>query len=64
MNQQQNHKNEEQNKNQQKSNLTDTSKGNKKDTSNSLNRDAVGNKGANNYTPMNQTDNEQGTEKA
>ncbi|MEJ8757934.1 hypothetical protein WG947_13045 [Pontibacter sp. H259] len=34
-----------------------------KDISNSLKNDAVGNRGANDYTPMNQTDNELGTEK-
>lgn len=55
-----------QNKNVQdssKSNLTNTNQRNEKDISNSLKRDAVGNRGANDYTPMNQTDNEQGTEK-
>ncbi|NDK56116.1 hypothetical protein [Pontibacter fetidus] len=36
---------------------------NEKDISNSLEKDAIGNRGANNYTPMNQTDNELGTEK-
>ena len=55
-------KNEKDNKNQ-KSELTDTGKSSKKDTSNSLERDAVGDKGANNYTPQNRTDNEQQDEK-
>jgi hypothetical protein len=63
MNEQQKNKNQDQHKNQPKSGLTDTSKGKKTDTSNSLNRDAVGDKGVNNYTPQNRTDNEQGTEK-
>lgn len=39
--------------------LTDASKGNKTNTSNSLSRDAQGDPGANNYTPQNRTDNEQ-----
>lgn len=55
-------KNDKENKNQ-KSELTDTSKGSKTDTSNSLERDAKGDKGANNYTPQNRTDNEQDSEK-
>lgn len=55
-------KNEKDNKNQ-KSDLTDKSKGSRSDTSNSLERDAVGDKGANNYTPQNRTDNEQKDEK-
>ena len=46
-----------------KNNLTNTNQNNEKDISNSLKRDAVGNRGANDYTPMNQTDNELGTEK-
>ncbi len=45
-----------------KSELTDKSKGSKSDTSNSLERDAVGDQGANNYTPQNRTDNEQDSE--
>ncbi|RAU83905.1 hypothetical protein [Pontibacter arcticus] len=50
------------NKNQQ-SELSDKSKGNKKDISNSLNRDAVGKTGSNNPTPQARTDNEQDNEK-
>ncbi|MFD2246236.1 hypothetical protein [Pontibacter ruber] len=50
-------------KNQKDSQLDKPNKGSKSDTSNSLDRDAVGDKGANNYTPQNRTDNEQGTEK-
>ena len=46
-----------------KNNLTNTNQNNEKDISNNLKRDAVGNRGANDYTPMNQTDNELGTEK-
>jgi hypothetical protein len=46
-----------------KNNLTNTNQNNEIDISNSLKRDAVGNRGANDYTPMNQTDNELGTEK-
>ena len=41
----------------------ETDQSGRKDISNSLENDAVGNRGANNYTPMNQTDNELGTEK-
>lgn len=55
-------KNEKENKNQ-KSELTDKNKNSKSDISNSLERDAVGDKGANNYTPQNRTDNEQNEEK-
>lgn len=43
--------------------FTETDQSGRKDISNNLNRDAVGNRGANDYTPMNQTDNELGTEK-
>ncbi|MBC5774126.1 hypothetical protein H8S95_08635 [Pontibacter sp. KCTC 32443] len=42
---------------------TETDQSGQKDISNSLKRDAAGNRGANDYTPMNQTDNELGTEK-
>ncbi|WP_162427743.1 hypothetical protein [Pontibacter pudoricolor] len=41
----------------------ETDQSGQKDISNSLKNDAVGNRGANDYTPMNQTDNELGTEK-
>ncbi len=46
-----------------KSELTNTAKASKSDTSNSLARDAQGDKGANNYTPQNRTDNEQKEQK-
>lgn len=49
--------------NNQQSELSDKSKGNKKDISNSLNRDAVGKTGSNNPTPQARTDNEQDNEK-
>jgi len=55
-------KNSKEDKNQ-KSALTDTSKKSKSDISNSLERDAVGDRGANNYTPQNRTDNEQKQQK-
>jgi len=55
-------KNEKENKHQ-KSELTDKNKSSKSDISNSLERDAKGDKGANNYTPQNRTDNEQGSSK-
>lgn len=54
--------NEEKDKNQQ-SNLTDTSKSDKKDITNSLERDAVGNFQSDRQTPQNRTDNEQDEEK-
>ncbi len=56
-------KNEKENKdlakNQKQSELDKTDKGNKKDTGNSLHRDAVGKTGSNNPTPQARTDNEQ-----
>lgn len=54
-------KNDKENKDQ-KTELTDKSKASKSDISNSLERDAAGDQGANNYTPQNRTDNEQDTE--
>lgn len=54
-------KNDKENKDQE-SELTDKSKSSKSDISNSLERDAEGDKGANNYTPQNRTDNEQDSE--
>lgn len=60
-------KNEKENKglakNQKETELDKPGKGKDTGTSNSLHRDAVGDKGANNYTPQNRTDNEQNTEK-
>ena len=54
--------NDKENK-QPQSGAADTSKGHKKDTSNDMDKNAQGDKGANNYTPQNRTDNEQDEEK-
>ncbi|QCR23498.1 hypothetical protein [Pontibacter sp. SGAir0037] len=43
--------------------LTKKSQSNSSDTSNSLERDAKGDPGVNNYTPQNRTDNEQDNQK-
>jgi hypothetical protein len=51
-------KNDKENKNKD-SELTEKQKNSKNDITNSLERDAVGDKGLNNYTPQNRTDNEQ-----
>lgn len=54
-------KNDKENKTEN-TGLTDKSKSSKSDISNSLEQDAKGDKGANNYTPQNRTDNEQKSE--
>ncbi|WP_187270285.1 hypothetical protein [Pontibacter qinzhouensis] len=54
--------NDKDNKKQQ-DDFADTSKSDKKDISNSLDKNSQGDKGANNYTPQNRTDNEQDEEK-
>ncbi|WP_018476811.1 hypothetical protein [Pontibacter roseus] len=60
-------KNEKENKGlakgQQQTELDKTNKGSKSDTSNSLERDAVGKMGSNNPTPQARTDNEQDDQK-
>lgn len=53
-------KNDKENK---KTELTDKNKGSKSDISNNLEQDAKGDKGLNNYTPQNRTDNEQKKER-
>ena len=55
-------KKNKENKNQE-SELTDINKKDPSDIGNSLKRDAVGNRGANDYTPRGSTDIELGTEK-
>ncbi|WP_187262529.1 hypothetical protein [Pontibacter beigongshangensis] len=47
----------------QQSSPADTSKGQRKDISNDMEKNAQGDKGGNNYTPQNRTDNEQDEEK-
>jgi hypothetical protein len=56
-----NKKNDKENKDQH-TESTDKRKESKTDITNSLEQDAIGDKGVNNYTPQNRTDNEQNRE--